>query len=164
MADELAILHQKLPLILEYYPSWEKRIKELLEKCDRLAEKTLPPSQLSGIHRDFYFDQIIVNHDHLYLLDLDLYCQGDPSLDIGNFIGHLTEYAIRKYGNFQALKHHENALEAEFLKLSGSENRYNIKAYTILTLVRHIYLSTQFGDRLFTTEILFDLCQKALRI
>jgi hypothetical protein len=154
-------LHQKLPLILEYYPNWEKRIKELLKKCDRLGEKTPPPSQLSAIHRDFYFDQIIVNHDHLYVLDL--YCQGDPNLDIGNFIGHLTEYALRKYGDFQALKHHENALETEFIKLSRPENIYNIKAYTVLTLVRHIYLSTQFGDRLFTTEMLFNYCQDYLQ-
>src|SRR5437773_3836244 len=38
-------------------------------------------------------------HDALpiwvWLLDFDLYCQGDPALDIGNFVGHLTEQSLR---------------------------------------------------------------------
>ncbi len=32
--EELQILHQKLPLVLEYYPHWQTRIKLLLKKCD----------------------------------------------------------------------------------------------------------------------------------
>lgn len=162
IADELFILHQKLPLILVKFPHWEKRIEELLTKCDRLGQ-TIEENQLCGIHRDFYFDQIIVDKDHFYLLDLDLYCLGNPSLDIGNFIGHISEYSLRKWGDLNKLEAQENALKEEFIRLAGESQRRSIDVYTILTLVRHIYLSTQFPDRNFSTEILFDFCESKLK-
>lgn len=161
MADELHILQQKLPLLIANYPDWEQRINNLLKKCYQLGEKT-PESQLCGIHRDFYQEQIIINKEHFYLLDLDLYCQGNPSLDLGNFIAHISEYSLRMFGNFQALQTQENLLQEEFIKLAGENNRSAITAYQVLTLVRHIYLSTQFPERCFYTKDLFDLCEDKL--
>lgn len=161
METELKILHQKLPLIIPLFPHWEKRIFDLLNKCDRtynlVAEK-----RLFGIHRDFYFDQIIVNQDKYYLLDLDLYCLGNPALDIGNFVGHLIEYSFRKWQKFDSLKNHQNAIVEEFINLNGEYQRQNITIYTILTVVRHIYLSTTFPKRNFSTPYLFDWCEKEL--
>ena len=113
MTDELAILHQKLPEVVKYYPHWQTRIQSLLEKCDRLGANT-PQHRLCGIHRDFYPDQILVDNDRLYLLDLDLYCEGDPSLDIGNFIGHISEYSLRTLRNIKALQNREFALLPKF--------------------------------------------------
>ena len=161
MADELAILQQKLPQILEDYPHWQPRIKSILEKCNILGENT-PEHPVCGIHRDFYFDQIIVDRDRFYLLDLDLYCEGNPSLDIGNFIGHITEYSLRTLGNVNALQDREIALQKEFIKLTKEKDSRAITAYTTLTLVRHIYLSNQFPDRRSYTEALLNLCEGRL--
>ena len=161
MADELAILQQKLPQVWEDYPHWQTRIKSILEKCNILGENT-PERRVCGIHRDFYFDQIIVDRDRFYLLDLDLYCEGNPSLDIGNFIGHITEYSLRSLGNKEALQDREIALQQEFIKLSEEKDSRAITAYTTLTLVRHIYLSNQFPDRRSYTEALLNLCEKRL--
>ncbi len=162
MVDELAILEQKLPLVLKDYPHWQDRIKNILEKCHILGANT-PENQVCGIHRDFYFDQIIVDRDHFYLLDLDLYCQGNPSLDIGNFIGHITEYSLRTLGNVIALQDREIALQQEFLKLTKEQDTQAIIGYTTLTLVRHIYLSNQFPERRAYTEALLNLCEKRLQ-
>lgn len=162
MKDELAILEQKLPLVLVDYPQWESRIKNILEKCHLLGENT-PEHSLCGIHRDFYFDQIITDGNRFYLLDFDLYCQGNPYLDIGNFIGHLTEYSLRSLGNINALQEQEIALAQEFLKLTPEKDSRPIEAYTILTLVRHIYLSNQFPERRSFTEALLSLCEQRLK-
>ncbi|WP_107670867.1 phosphotransferase [Cyanothece sp. BG0011] len=159
--NELHILYEKLPLVSELYPHLKHRIREILKECDRLG-KSLSYIPSLGIHRDFYADQIIINHSRLYLLDLDLYCYGDPSLDIGNFIAHITEYSLRVLGDFQALKDREIALQEAFIQLTGEESRKSIMIYKFLTLVRHIYISTQIKERNAYTEDLIRLCESYL--
>jgi hypothetical protein len=159
MADELRILHERLPMVAQLYPHLQKRLERVLEACENLGVAT-PEPQLLGIHRDFYPDQVIVDGNRLYLLDLDLYCEGNPGLDIGNFIGHITEQSLRTLGSPDALAEQEIALEEHFVKLSGEATRAAVHSYTTLTLVRHIYISTQFAERRPFTEALLELCEE----
>ncbi|MCU0533431.1 MAG: aminoglycoside phosphotransferase family protein [Hydrococcus sp. Prado102] len=161
MADELKILRDRIPKVAQQYPQWEKQLEGILEKCDRLGANT-PELQPCGIHRDFYGDQVIVNGDRLYLLDFDLYCQGNPALDLGNFIGHITEYSLRILGNPNALADREAAMEERFVRFHGETIRQAIQSYATLTLVRHIYISTQICDRRPFTEAILELCQQRL--
>ncbi len=161
IADELCILHERLPMVAQLYPHWAKHLEGVLEKCDWLGTAT-PEPQLRGIHRDFYPDQVIVDGDRLYLLDLDLYCEGNPGLDIGNFIGHITEQSLRTLGSPDAFAEKEAALEEHFVKLSGEVIRAAVRSYTTLTLVRHIYISTQIAERRPFTEALLELCEQRL--
>ncbi len=163
MADELRILHERLPMVAQMYPHLQKRLERVLEACENLGAAT-PEPQLQGIHRDFYPDQVIVDEDRLYLLDLDLYCEGNPGLDIGNFIGHITEQSLRTLGSPDALADREAALEERFVELSGEATRTAIHSYTTLTLVRHIYISTQFAERRPFTETLLELCEQRLGV
>jgi len=94
------------------------------------------------------------------LIDFDLYCLGDPALDIGNFIGHMIEQSLRELGDAHAWAKQEQALEETFLELSRESSRVAIQAYTTLTLVRHIYLSTQFPKRQDFTFPLLELCEQ----
>ena len=159
--DELNILQKKLPLVSQLYPHWQTRINKLLKECYKLGSSlSYVPSV--GIHRDFYADQIIINDSRLYLLDLDLYCYGDPSLDIGNFIAHVTEYSLRVLGDFTALNNRELALQEAFIQLTVEETRKRIMIYKFLTLVRHIYISTQIKERNAYTEDLIRLCETYL--
>ena len=48
----------------------------------------------------------------LWLIDFDLYCLGDPGLDAGNFIGHVTEQALRQYGDAHRLARFEQGMGA----------------------------------------------------
>ena len=161
MADELRILHERLPMVAQLYPHLQKRLERVLEACENLGAAT-PEPQLRGIHRDFYPDQVIVDGNRLYLLDLDLYCEGNPSLDIGNFIGHITEQSLRTLGSPDAFADREVALEKRFVELSGEATRAAVHSYTTLTLVRHIYISTQFAERRPFTETLLELCEQRL--
>jgi hypothetical protein len=105
---------------------------------------------------------VIVDGGRLWLLDFDLYCQGDPGLDVGNFIGHITEESLRTREDAAAWQDREQAMEDRFVELSGESVRASVRVYTILTLARHIYLSTQFPERAAWTDAVLELCEQRL--
>jgi hypothetical protein len=161
MSDELRILHERLPQVAQARQEWSRRIERLLVECDRLGAR-VPEPRARGIHRDFYPAQVIVHKGRLCLLDFDLYCNGDPALDVGNFIGHITEQSLRIAGNPAALVGCEQALENRFVELAGEPTRAAVQAYATLTLVRHVYISTLFPDRQQFTERLLEMCEQRL--
>jgi len=159
---ELLILNERLTKIARLNPSLAPRINRVLDECKELV-KYLPGTVSVGIHRDFYHDQVLVSGHRIFLLDFDLYCMGDPGLDIGNFVGHLQEFSLRKFGNPNALSRQENALIERFIELSGEFRRTSVEIYTTLTLVRHVSISQQFSDRRQFTEPLLSLCEDRLQ-
>ena len=161
MKDELRILREHVPLAAQARPQWTERLARILAACDRLGA-TVTGARRCGIHRDFYSAQVIVDQARLWILDFDLYCHGDEALDVGNFIGHLTELALRTFGDATALADREKAMEDRFVELAGEPARPAVRVYATLTLVRHIYLSTQFADRSLGTERLIQLCEQRL--
>lgn len=161
MADELRILHECLPRVTALRPELAPRIDRLLAGCARLGAG-LPAPMACGIHRDFYPAQVVIDAERLWLLDFDLYCLGDPGLDLGNFIGHITEESLRTQGDPTAWSASERAMEQRFVELAGESVRPAIHAYTTLTLARHVYLSTQFPERHSCTDRLLELCEQRL--
>lgn len=161
MADELRILRECFAKMAAQFPRSGARLVKLMADCERLGA-TLPAPRPCGIHRDFYSSQVIVDADRLWLIDFDCFCLGDPGLDVGNFIGHVTEQALRETGNADALRDVELAMEDRFVALSGEAVRASVRAYTTLTLARHVYLSTQFPERQHTTGKLLELCEQRL--
>ena len=163
MEDELRILHECVPGVATLRPQLGPRLRRILESCDRLGAKVAAP-KTCGIHRDFYPAQVLVDGERLWLVDFDLYCQGDPALDVGNFIGHMTEESLRTCGDAAAWRDCEQAMEDRFVELSGEAVRPSVRAYGTLTLVRHIYLTTQFAERSAWTERLLELCEQRLGV
>jgi hypothetical protein len=159
--DELQILEKKLPQVVRLMPQLKSRIEMVLTRCRELAD-SIPFTQQTGIHRDFYPDQLLLNGDRIFLLDHDLYCMGDPHLDIGNFIGHLIEYSLRVHGHPDAFAASQNALLERYCCLSKDSHSTLIGAYATLTLVRHIYLSTRIAGRGNNTHQILDHCEAAL--
>ena len=161
MADEMQILRECLARVAESKPELRERLERILAACDKLGT-SVAGAKTCGIHRDFYPAQVIVDGGRLWLIDFDLYSQGDPGLDVGNFIGHMTEESLRTCDDAGALRDREQAMEERFVELSGEAVRPSVRAYTTLTLVRHIYLSTQFPDRTAWTERMVELCEERL--
>jgi hypothetical protein len=161
LGDELRILRERLSTLGTERPEWAARLDRLLEACTRLAGR-VTPTEPCGIHRDYYADQLLTDGPRLYVLDFDLYARGDPSLDIGNFIGHLTEQSLRSVGRPDGLADREAWVEERFLQLAGAKRRMSVRAYAMLTLARHISISTKFPDRRAFTERLLDLCEERL--
>lgn len=161
ITEEVEILRRHLPLVAEVGAIEMMRIDELLDACEELSRSSTS-LQKTTIHRDYYPDQILVADDRLYLLDLDLCCHGDPALDLGNFLGHLQEHALRFHGDIGRLQSLERVIYDRYLTLAGDEHAWNVRVYTILTLVRHIYLSTRFNERQSLTGALLEHCERYL--
>jgi aminoglycoside phosphotransferase (APT) family kinase protein len=161
VADELAILGDRLERAARERPVWAARLARLSDACVGAAAG-LAPAETVLVHRDFYADQVIIDGDRLYLLDLDLCAAGDPALDVGNFAGHVVEQAVRAHGNPRALDEPKAALVDRFLACSRSTTAAAVDTYTTLTLARHVWLSTQFPERRGTTAALLDLCEQRL--
>lgn len=163
MAHELRILHRSLEIVAGAQPRWGSRIASLLRACDAVAAAA-PETEPRGIHRDFYGDQVVVAGPRLYLIDFDLYCLGDAVLDIGNFLGHVTEQSLRTLGDPGALGTLERALEDRYVELTSEKLRPGIRCYAALTLVRHVYLSTLFPERRPLTASVLELCEDRLGV
>ena len=162
VADEVDLLCGRLlPQLVRTHPEFGSRCARLAAACRRLGS-TIPDSPRCGIHRDFHPDQVLVDESRLWLVDFDLYCQGHPALDAGNFLAHLTELALRRFGDPAALASCEGAFAEQFLALSGGELQPALDGYTILSLARHVYLSTRYADRRATTATLLELCEQRL--
>ncbi|MFQ6550225.1 phosphotransferase [Aestuariibius sp. 2305UL40-4] len=128
----------------------------------RQAIEALPQAAPSGLHRDFYFDQVIVDTDVIWLVDLDLHASGDPAIDIANFLAHLIELALRGGGDWTLLE----PLGATFLRGYSATRplppQDRIDTLKWLSLARHIAIAGGFEERRHTIPIIADLCRDRL--
>ena len=159
--NELAILRERLTMLSDERPQWRRRLALILSQCERSAV-ALSSSQAAAIHRDFYPDQMIIDGSILYICDLDLYCVGDPSLDVGNFVAHLMELGLREYGDITFFE----TLSGEFVEcyctLNQSKCRESIEAYTTFSLARLIAIDAMMPSRRAFAEPLLACCEARL--
>lgn len=155
--SELEILDQKLSALAREEPALSRRLSALQAGCRRLAA-TIPARGPSGIHRDFYADQVLVGEDgRLHLLDLDLYSEGDPALDAGNFLAHVVEQNLREGVDPGTSRAVEEAFRETWLGLAGEGQRWSAEVHTLLSLARHVSLSAGFVERRPWTEAILEL-------
>lgn len=159
IAGELEILNERLTAVAEAKPEWTVRLADLQHACHELARR-LPIVSPRPLHRDFYHDQLLLDSNRVWLLDLDLLCAGDPALDAGNFVGHLLEWAVRSPVDAPALRAAATAFTNRFLELNRNCPAETVEIYTTLTLARHVSISTQFVERAPFTEDILRLCEE----
>jgi hypothetical protein len=162
MDDELRILSRCLEEVAANHSELRARTHRLIDACARVGG-LLPSPLWCSSHRDFYSDQVLVSSDRLYLIDFDLFCEADPGLDIGNFLGHVSELALRRYADPDALAAVERRLEARFVALAGESVRWAVRVYAALTIARHVYLSTRFPERSQWTAAVLSLAERRLQ-
>lgn len=165
IADELAVLAKGLDRVAVQYPHWQSRLVALLADCTALTQ-TLTTATSGCTHRDFYPDQVMVSRDdagQLVMLDFDLCCLSFPALDVGNYLAHVRELALRRYQDCTALAQHEEAFIGAWLAQTPDESPEVIGKFITLSLARHIFLSTRFAERRHTTTALLEECERQLR-
>jgi hypothetical protein len=159
--DELQVLDRRLSELECGANSLASRIANVRKNCRALGQ-TLGARPVAGIHRDYYPDQLVIDGSRVSIVDFDLYCAGDPAVDIGNFLAHLTELALRTFGDPQALRVLREAFLTEYLSLAGAQNCFAVQVYETLSLARHISLSTEFAERRTFTENLLSFTEEQL--
>lgn len=143
--DEVRILDECLARVRTRHPALGGGLDRLADDCHAVATR-LVARPTTGIHRDFYPDQVLVDGGRLTVVDFDLYTNGDPALDVGNLVGHVAEQALRTRGDPAALVHVEEAARARHCELAG-EAPEAVDAWAALTLARHVFLADERADR-----------------
>ncbi len=154
--DEYQILETKLVPLQNTAPQWSTAIAEVLRRAKGIAAAR--QSDPTGIiHRDFYFDQVLIQpHGGVALLDLDLLCRGPLGLDVGNYAAHLLEYGLRNTSCALWCRDAEMLFTGRYLSQS-TVSCEQLSDWKFLALARHIALSQQFANRMHTTEPLIEL-------
>jgi aminoglycoside phosphotransferase (APT) family kinase protein len=161
--DELDILQRRLHMVAESFPHWKRRTDEIARSCRHVGEQMTPWPD-TGIHRDFYPDQVLIDGGRTYLLDFELFSHGNPALDIGNFQAHVVEYSLRHHMKPELHADVERAFCEEYIEQAGEEMRDNIERFVTLTLARHICISSKVPDREHITGLLLKFCEACLEI
>ncbi len=134
---ELDILQQQLTSVAQQRSDVAGRIRHLLDACTRLIP-LLTSSRRALIHRDFYQDQFLIAGDRIFLVDLDLLCQGDPAIDLGNFMAHLAEHGLRTKGNSLFWRDEELSFLETSLALNPQITCDEVLAWKAISFARHI--------------------------
>lgn len=155
--EEFAIVEAKLIGLARARPDLEVRIGALLAAMSQLVAR-VDRSPTVGLHRDFYPDQVMVG-DRVYLLDLDLYAQGEPAIDLGNFIAHLTEFDLRTERQTRPLQSLREGFLDGYRSIRPAPSDRAIRVFEAVTLARHIALAASFPERVHTTEALLRMAE-----
>lgn len=158
IADELAILDARLSALAVRRPDWSARLMRLLDDAHHAAQ-SLARVALRPIHRDFYFDHILVTTGTLHLIDLDLLSMGDPALDIGNFTAHLIERSLREGANPSHLAGWQARFAAAACRGSTGVRAGNVRIYEWLSLLRLVEIAERMPERRASAEALLTLCE-----
>ena len=157
-AQEIEVLDRALDAAQKSLPGEARRIAAIAEKA-RLMISSLEPGPVTGLHRDYYPDQVLVDGERVWLLDLDLYALGDPAIDLGNYVAHIAELALRQYGDAAALDEHV----AAFLQAYGGHamlpDARRVEIMKVVSLCRHIYISMRIKNRYDSTLPLIGICE-----
>jgi len=161
LQDEMTILETQLGKVADSNAHMKERIHAVLSACRDLCDNA-PEPRYTGIHRDFYHDQVLVRPGKIYLLDLDLYCIGDPALDLGNFIAHIEEQSLREFNDVTVCERAVDLLISHYCDLVGEDISEAIEMYSTLSFVRHIAISQRITKRNGFTERIIEICESKL--
>jgi Ser/Thr protein kinase RdoA (MazF antagonist) len=157
--DELAVADRALAASSDRHPEAVDRIGDLRSWAETLA-RTIPSGPPVLLHRDFHPDQALVDGARIWLIDLDLAAHGDRHVDMGNLLAHLTEYAIRRFGDPQALSPQGQAFLDGYSEAGGDWSDEALEAAHALSLLRHLDICARFADRM---HVFADLLDHLLR-
>ncbi|MCA9125720.1 MAG: phosphotransferase [Planctomycetales bacterium] len=158
--DELRLLQSRLYDLSELRADLGRCIEALQNLTREIADRLSVQRNESTIHRDFYFDQVLVSPKHTVLLDWDLGCIGPAELDVGNYVAHLREYAIRNTNFQEACSEAEHEFTRAYFDRMPHASRLAVEHWALLTIARHVALSNTLAGRSHTT---FALVERVIR-
>ncbi len=95
---ELDVLRTRIESTAILHPAHAVAAARALREVEVRVDETLRADPVQRlIHRDLYDKQILFAGGRVVLLDLDTACLGDPALDVGNFLAHLTLRSLQRH-------------------------------------------------------------------
>ncbi len=161
MENEQDVLTRALATASAALPQQAVKIDEIAKAAGELIQM-LGPAKTTGIHRDFYPDQVIIDGKKTWLLDLDLYAMGDPAIDVANFLAHLDEHGLRHFDDAAALSAQAAAFIAGYDAVLPKMDHDRVAVLRLVSLARHINLSRIIPDRSHTTLPLIEHCTRLI--
>lgn len=143
---EIAVLKELFSELTGQRPEVGHQLQTILEVC-REAISRLPRSPEVLIHRDFYFDQVLIANGQVFLLDLDLACMGPAELDVGNYLAHLDEFALRVPANAAYCERAATLFLKSYLRESPQADANAVAIWRDVALARHIAISHRMDGR-----------------
>jgi aminoglycoside phosphotransferase (APT) family kinase protein len=161
LADEMAVLHRRLGETAANAPSLAADAAAILDACGAIAAG-LTSSRAGPIHRDFHQDQALVDDNRVWLVDLDLYAEGDPKLDAGNFIAHVMEASIRLHGAVDALSPHAESFRSAWTASRAEYDVADLEAWMTLALARLFTIAAERPERRHAAAAIAAVCHELL--
>ena len=159
-ADELRILEESLDRVRRKRAKRRRALDEIAFVA-RARMEEVGEAECVGLHRDFYPAQVLYDGGRVGIIDCDLHASGHPAIDVGNFVAHLQEKALRRFGDYRAMKPHEEAFFEGYRELRPCD-RSARRILTAVSLARHIYISRRIKSRRSITKRLISIVQKQL--
>lgn len=153
--DELRILRQQHADFLSVTEEWRDASSALLHLAQQ-SSLTLQPTQSVLLHRDFYFDQVLVMENSIALLDFDTAAMGPAELDVGNYLAHLDESALRMVGETGTYDESAQAFVEGYREVHSSLSESAVETWRFLSLARLVAISQRIADRSHSTEMLMQ--------
>ncbi|MFV0244531.1 MAG: phosphotransferase [Qingshengfaniella sp.] len=145
LENELGVMRDALARAAKAHPHLRRSLSRLTRDLGA-ALCALPSAPVTGIHRDYYSDQVIIASGRTWLLDLDLYTVGDPAIDVANFVAHLHEMELRHW-HAGAPKVHETAFVHGYAGHAPEIDSGRLNLLTRVSLARHIWIATRLSER-----------------
>jgi len=166
LTDELKILKDGFDRVCKKLPTWENDIRTVQQACEQLL-LTVGEDNVTGIHRDFYPAQVLCDASIVNIVDFDLFATGHRSIDVGNFIAHLQESALRINGNVNSMRPHADAFLEGYRGLTDGSfpclTEREVDILTFVSFARHIYISHRIRERRTQTRSIIEHCMKQAR-
>lgn len=157
LKHELGVIDRSLDHAAATRPDLRRSVEHIRGSAHALAGN-LQPADSTGIHRDFYPDQVLIDGEVVWLVDLDLYAAGDPLLDVGNFLAHLTELGLRDHSDARRFAAEMTAFLAGYEVRRDPVDRDRLRVLHWASLIRHIGICQRIPGRAHTTDRLLEIC------
>ena len=90
LRDHLAdLLHPQPAQLGDQLPEYRAQIEMLIAEMISQERHIKPAIETGPIHRNFGPSKVLYREGRAWVIDWDLFAQGDPALDIANFVVHL---------------------------------------------------------------------------
>ncbi len=90
---ELAKLEKRAARLRCVAPAFSVVVDDFLKQVESRAA-TLGDAPPSFIHGDCKPNQLLLDGDHVAIVDFDRSCVGDPAIDVGNFMSQFPKFAL----------------------------------------------------------------------